>query len=176
MTIVMSWFYGVGGQTTVFRQKPLLAIRVGFSRARTGRVRDNNQWEKGKEKNVNEQQTTQEVPPGGTGPGAWQDMMGRLKAGEREMILAAVACGLALLQALIGATGGALLTTAMLLNLSLIGWLGNTAHARRNAGQGNGLLLLTGIAFALAALSTLFLAEAVTSVVNTVQVFESFDY
>ena len=119
------------------------------------------------------QETT--VQQAGTPAGAWQDMMGRLKGGEREMLLAAAACGLAILQFLIGATGGALLTAAMLMNLALIGWLGNTAHARRKAGQGSGLLLLTGIAFALAAVSTLYLVEGISSVVNTVQVFEAFD-
>ena len=125
---------------------------------------------------MSENQTTPETRPSEATPGAWQDLTARLKKGEREMVLAAVACGLAVLQFLIGATGGALLTAAMLMNLSLIGWLGNTAFARRKDGQGSGLLLLVGIAFALAAISTLYLVEGVTSVVNTVQVFDGFDY
>ncbi len=106
--------------------------------------------------------------------GAWQDMMERLKRGEREMILAAVACALAVLQFLIGATGGALVTAAMLMNLALIGWLGNTAHVRWHSGAGRGLMLLTGIAFALATISTLYLAQGVTDIVtiaNTVNEF-----
>jgi len=108
--------------------------------------------------------------------GAWQDMMERLKRGEREMILAAVACALAVLQFLIGATGGALVTAAMLMNLALIGWLGNTAHTRWQTGTGRGLMLLTGIAFALAATSTLYLAQGITDIVTVAETMSEFGF
>lgn len=108
--------------------------------------------------------------------GAWQDMMERLKRGEREMILAAVACALAILQFLIGATGGSLLTAAMLMNLALIGWLGNTAYVRSKRGEGKGLLALTGVAFGIAAVSTLYLAEGLTTVVNTAQTMQNLGF
>lgn len=107
---------------------------------------------------------------------AWQDMMERLKRGEREMILAAVACALAVLQFLIGATGGALVTAAMLMNLALIGWLGNTAHARWKSGTGRGLMLLTGVAFALAAISTVHLAQGVTDIVTIADTVNDFGF
>lgn len=108
--------------------------------------------------------------------GAWQDMMERLKRGEREMVLAAVACALAVLQFLIGATGGALVTAAMLMNLALIGWLGNTAHARWRSGTGKGLMLLTGVAFALAAISTIYLAQGVTDIVTIADTVNDFGF
>jgi hypothetical protein len=125
---------------------------------------------------MSDQTTPQE--PSTTAPtaGAWQDMMERLKRGEREMILAAVACALALLQFFIGATGGSLLTAAMLMNLSLIGWLGNTAHARWKQGGGKGLLALVGFAFGIAAISTLYLAEGLTVVVNTAQTIQDLGF
>lgn len=107
---------------------------------------------------------------------AWQDAMERLKRGEREMILAASACALSILQFLIGATGGTLLTAAMLLNLALIGWLGNTAHARWKGGDGKGLLAVVCAAFVLATLSTLHLAEGLTSVVTTAQTMQDLGY
>ena len=125
---------------------------------------------------MSEQPTPQQPTTIPSTPGAWQDMMERIKGGEREMILAAVACALALLQFLIGATGGSLLTAAMLMNLSLIGWLGNTAHARWKRGEGKGLLALTGIAFGIAAISTLYLAEGLTTAVNTAQTIQSLGF
>lgn len=108
--------------------------------------------------------------------GAWQDMMERLKRGEREMILAAVACALAVLQFLIGATGGALVTAAMLMNLALIGWLGNTAHARWRSGSGKGLMLLAGVAFVLATISTVYLAQGVTDIVTIADTVNDFGF
>lgn len=124
---------------------------------------------------MNEQETKQETPAGGPTPGVWQDLTTRVKAGERDALLSAGAFGLALLQSIIGATGGALLTTAMLLNLALIGWLGRGAHAHWKAGGGKGLLVLNCAAFALAALSTLMLADALASIVDTARVFEAID-
>lgn len=121
-------------------------------------------------------QPTQNTPTQNTPDGPWQDMMERLKRGEREMILAAIACALAVLQFLIGATGGALITAAMLMNLALIGWLGNTAHDRWKRGDGKGLLLLTGVAFALAALSTLYLAQGITDIVTVAQTMSDFGF
>ena len=106
------------------------------------------------------------------GEGAWTDLMLRLKGGEKAMIAAVVACAVAALQLLIGATGGVILTTAMLFNLALIGWLGNTAFARKGRGEGNGLLLLTGVAFILAAVSTLFLAQGVSDIARMAQGLE----
>jgi hypothetical protein len=123
--------------------------------------------------------TTSSTPPTAAAPAtdsAWQDMMERLKRGEREMILAAVACALAVLQFLIGATGGALVTAAMLMNLALIGWLGNTAHARWRGGAGKGLMLLTGVAFALAAVSTLHLAQGITDIVTVAETMSDFGF
>ena len=105
-------------------------------------------------------------------PGAWQDIVTRLKRKERETILAVAACGIAVLQSLIGATGGTFLTAAMGLNLALIGWLANTAFARKRAHEGTGLLVLTGVAFVLAALSTLYLAEGLTEVLRGAQALE----
>ena len=69
-----------------------------------------------------------------------------------------------------------LLTAAMLLNLALIGWLGNTAVARWRAGEGAGLLVVTGVAMGLATLSTLYLAEGLSTIVNTAAAFESLDF
>lgn len=108
--------------------------------------------------------------------GAWQDMMERLKRGERETILAAVACALAILQFLIGATGGALVTAAMLMNLALIGWLANTAHARWRSGTGKGLMLLTGVAFAVATISTVYLAQGITDIVTIADTVNDFGF
>jgi len=125
---------------------------------------------------MSEQPTPQQTSTTMPAVGAWQDMMERLKRGEREMILAAVACALALLQFLIGATGGSLLTAAMLMNLALIGWLGNTAHARWKREEGKGLLALTGVAFGIAAISTLYLAEGLTTVVNTAQTIQDLGF
>lgn len=125
---------------------------------------------------MSEQPTSQPATAAAASEGAWQDMMERLKRGEREMILAAVACALAILQFLIGATGGALVTAAMLMNLALIGWLGNTALARWRSGAGKGLMLLTGVAFALAAISTLYLAQGVTDIVTVAETMSEFGY
>lgn len=125
---------------------------------------------------MSEQPTPQQTSTTTPAVGAWQDMMERLKRGEREMILAAVACALALLQFLIGATGGSLLTAAMLMNLALIGWLGNTAHARWKREEGKGLLALTGVAFGIAAISALYLAEGLTTVVNTAQTIQDLGF
>jgi len=110
--------------------------------------------------------TPSNTPTANLPAGAWQDMMERLKRGEREMLLAATACALAILQFLIGTTGGALVTAAMLMNLALIGWLGNTAYTRRQNGEGKGLFLLTGIAFGLATVSTLYLAQGITDILT----------
>jgi hypothetical protein len=104
----------------------------------------------------------------------WQDITTRVKAGERDALLSAGAFGLALLQSIIGATGGALLTTAMLLNLALIGWLARGAYGHWKAGGGKGLLVLNGAAFALAALSTLMLADALAGIVDTARAFDAF--
>ncbi len=109
----------------------------------------------------------------GNAPGAWEDITTRLKHKERETILAVVACGIAVLQFLIGATGGTFLTAAMLMNLALIGWLANTAFSRRRGGEGGGLLVLTAVAFVLATLSTLYLAEGVTDIVRMGQAFDN---
>lgn len=109
-------------------------------------------------------------------PGAWQDITARLKRGEREMILAVSACGIAVIQFFIGATGGSLLTAAMFFNLAFIGWLANTAFARRRAGEGSGLLVLTCVAFVLAALSTWYLVEGLTALINTIDAFEHMDF
>jgi hypothetical protein len=105
----------------------------------------------------------------------WQDITARMKAGERDALLSAGAFGLALLQSIIGATGGAPLTTAMLLNLALIGWLARGAHGHWKGGGGKGLLVLNGAALALAALSTLMLADALASIVDTARAFEAID-
>ena len=122
--------------------------------------------------------TPKQPPTNDTGstPGAWQDIIARLKRKERETILAVAACGIAVLQFLIGATGGSLLTAAMFSNLALIGWLGNTAFARKRNQEGSGLLALTGVAFVLAALSTWYLVEGLTAIVNTAAAFESVDF
>ena len=125
---------------------------------------------------MSEHSTSNQISAETPTPGAWQDILERLKRGERAMILAAAACVLAALQFFIGALGGALLTAAMLMNLALIGWLGNTACARWKTGQGKGLMVLVGIAFVMAAISTLYLAEGLTSVVNTVQVMGELGY
>jgi hypothetical protein len=100
--------------------------------------------------------------------------MERLKRGEREMALAAISCGIAIVQLFIGVTGGTLLTAAMLMNLALIGWIGNTAHARWKAGEGKGLMVFVCIAFVMATLSALILAEDITSILNTVETIDSF--
>ena len=116
--------------------------------------------------------TQPDANAGGNARGAWADIATRLKRKEREMILAVAACGIAVIQFCIGATGGTFLTAAMFFNLALIGWLANTAFARRRAGQGSGLLVLTGVAFVLAALSTLYLAEGLTELVRGAQALQ----
>lgn len=117
---------------------------------------------------TNETQSSESKPA----TSATSDMTIRLKGGEREMIAAAAACALAVLQFLIGATGGTFLTAAMFFNLALIGWLGNTAFARKRRGEGNGLLLLTGVAFVLAAVSTLYLVEGLNDIVRGAQALQ----
>ena len=105
--------------------------------------------------------------------GVMQDIGARLARKEKEAVLAVAACGVAMLQFFIGATGGALLTAAMLMNLALIGWLGNTAYRRWKAGEGAGLLALCSVAFILATLSTLSLAEGIADIVRVAQAFNN---
>ena len=116
--------------------------------------------------NQSGQNTTKQTPTG-----VMQDIGARLARKEKEAILAVVACAIALLQFAIGATGGALLTAAMLMNLALIGWLGNTAYQRWKGGDGAGLLALCSVAFILATLSTLYLAEGIADIVRVAQAF-----
>jgi hypothetical protein len=172
---------GVHADASVFHRKPRPDIPVDSTRpALCGAAAINARERKGKS-DMNEETTTQETPaaaapaPAGAPPGIWEDLTTRVKAGERDALLSAGAFGLAMLQSVIGTTGGALLTTAMLLNLALIGWLGHAAHGHLKRGGGKGLLVLNGAAFALAALSILMLAEALSGIVNTARAFEAIE-
>jgi len=120
------------------------------------------------------QESPQQTP--NQNPGVWQDIITRLKQGERETIIATVAFVVALLHSLIGASGGAIFTSLFLLNLALIGWIGNTAYTRRKNKEGNGLALLSGCAFALAALSVFTLASGLSEMLTGLNVLVDMGY
>lgn len=129
---------------------------------------------------MNQEETHQQNPDTNPGqaksPGVWQDIVTRTKKGERETILAFAAVAVSLLYISVGVSGGTLFTSLFLMNLGLIGWLGNTAYSRRKNNEGNGLAILMGIALALTALQNLYLASALTDLLTRINTVVSLVY
>lgn len=96
--------------------------------------------------------------------GIVSDITEGLRRKDQGMILAVISSLIAIGQFFGGVAAGAFLAAIMLLNLSVIGWLANTAWQRKKAGEGSGMFVLVMIALVLATLATLSLCEDISRV------------